>query len=136
MAFLDLAKAFDTVGHRHLQLSLTRMGVCKEWKRLVADLYEGCTTQVHIDKERCTQAIPILRGVKQGDPLSPILFNIAMDPLLTTLDNSGKGYKYGPGPEQDIAALAFADDLAALASSGENLQWMCDQVERNCGDTG
>ena len=136
VAFLDLAKAFDTVGHRHLQLSLTRMGVCKEWKRLVADLYEGCTTRVHIDKERCTQAIPILRGVKQGDPLSPILFNIAMDPLLTTLDNSGKGYKYGPGPEQDIAALAFADDLAALASSGENLQWMCDQVERYCGDTG
>ena len=32
--------------------------------------------------------------------------------------------------------LPPSEMLTALASSGENLQWMCDLVEKYCGDTG
>ena len=136
VAFIDLAKAFDMVGHRHLQRSLERMGICAEWRSLIEDLYRNSSTTIHVGKDRKTGLIPILRGVKQGDPLSPILFNIAMDPLLTSLENAGKGFKYGSGDSERITALAFADDLAALASSSKNLQWICNRVEKFCEDTG
>lgn len=34
-------------------------------------------------------------GVKQGDPMSPLLFNIAVDPMIHKLERMGEGYRFG-----------------------------------------
>jgi hypothetical protein len=34
------------------------------------------------------------RGVKQADPLSPLLFNVAMDPLLEAISAQNNGFKW------------------------------------------
>ena len=57
-------------------------------------------------------------GVRQGDPLSPLLFNLAIDPLLHALESLGRGVKIaGTG----LVAMAFADDLVLLSESWENM---------------
>ena len=88
VVFLDLAKAFDTVSHDLIAKGLERLSVPKQFRNIVSDLYQNATTSFRaVDGE--TEEIQILRGVKQGDPLSPILFNICMDPLFCRLERDG-----------------------------------------------
>lgn len=70
-------------------------------------------------KEGFSGTIPIKTGVKQGDLLSPLLSNLALDPLLHMLEKIGGGVKLG---EQVIASLAFANDLVLLSESEEGMR--------------
>jgi hypothetical protein len=67
--------------------------------------------------------IPLVRGVKQGDALSPQLFNMVVDPVIRDLQT--KGFRNGG---HEIRALAFADDIVWLADSIDGAQDHVDQV--------
>ncbi|NXA71234.1 PO21 protein, partial [Mohoua ochrocephala] len=84
---------------------------------LVSNMYENISTYI-TTKETQTDHIQLRVGVKQGDPMSPLLFNLAMDPLLCKLEESGKGYHRG---SSSVTAMAFADDLVLLSDSWENM---------------
>ena len=58
------------------------------------------------------------RGVKQGDPLSFILFNLVIDWALSAIDPH-IGFRLD---EELVNHLAFADDMVLLASTKEALQ--------------
>ena len=72
-----------------------------------------------------SKSFPILQGVRQGAILSPLLYSIFVDDLLNTLDHSGLGARIG---EVFCGAPMYADDLALVASSPEELQAMLDIV--------
>jgi hypothetical protein len=61
------------------------------------------------------------RGVKQGDPLSPLLFNIAMDPLLEAISAQNNGYKWDESGLQ-LEALCYADDNGLLTEDPKDMQ--------------
>jgi hypothetical protein len=67
------------------------------------------------------------RGVKQGDPLSPFIFNAIVDPLLEQLKLL-KGYR--TDDRYSISSLAFADDLLLLAATREDVQQQLLHTER------
>ena len=54
-------------------------------------------------------------GVKQGDPMSPLLFNLALDPLIQSLNSLGDRYTRLSG--RSVTTLAFADDLVIVSGS-------------------
>ena len=99
---LDIAKAFDTVPHDQLLLSLLRAGLSKVSVRVIASMLLGHTCTVgDPSNPRRHFVIHIKRGVLQGGILSPLLFNIFFDQsLLTTI----------PG----ILPLSYADDVSAI----------------------
>jgi hypothetical protein len=68
----------------------------------------------------------IVLGVKQGDPLSPLLFNLVMNPL--TRDLQMNGFRLG---SHEIRVSAFADYIVLLADSNEMGQDLVDHV-RSC----
>ena len=72
-------------------------------------------------------------GVKQGDPLSPILFNLAIDPLLRSLESLGSGYTIG---EYSITVLAYADDLVLLSGTWDGMNRNMGILEAFCNLSG
>ena len=102
---LDTAKAFDSIDHSWITTVLNHVGFPAWFQRFI----KGCLTNVSVAPffgkgTHCW--IDIERGVKQGCPLSPLLFVIAYDPLLFFL-NSLHG----------IRNFAFADDLAVATDN-------------------
>ena len=65
------------------------------------------------------------RSVKQGDPLSPILFNAVIDEISTIPEK--RGIKVG---DKYLNTLAFADDLCIITSSAAGLQTCLKHRER------
>lgn len=59
-----------------------------------------------------TEPILLWRGVKQGDPLSPMLFNLVLDNLLTTMNTGTQGGSVSHTAKINI--IAFVDDLVIL----------------------
>ncbi|NXU41051.1 PO21 protein, partial [Drymodes brunneopygia] len=70
---------------------------------------------------------------KQGDPMSPLLFNLALDPLLCKLEQRGKGFHHSG---MNITAMAFADDLVLLSDSWEGMVNNIEILEAFCNLTG
>ncbi|KAL5509857.1 hypothetical protein EMCRGX_G005296 [Ephydatia muelleri] len=70
-------------------------------------------------KDTYTPAIQQNRGVKQGCPLSPILFNIALEGLLKHLATNTAGYLLAG---YAINSLAYADDICVVASNRTEIQ--------------
>jgi hypothetical protein len=75
------------------------------------------------------------RGVKQGDPLSPLLFNIAMDPLLEAISAQNNEYKWDKGGLQ-LEALCYADDNGLLTEDPKDMQKNLEDVTEFCRATG
>jgi hypothetical protein len=121
---LDISKAFDTVPHEVIGDALRRKGIPETVVRLIRDSYNDMSTVI---KQGAVEVpINLQRGVKQGDPLSPMIFNIIMEPLLIKLE-SMEGYLVGG---QTVSSLAFADDLILLARREEQAITMLSVVEQ------
>ena len=104
LLFLDTRKAFDSIAHDYINAILKKMNFPSWYRNCVAHLLAQVTVTPFFGGPTQTW-IPRLRGVKQGCPLSPILFAICYDPLLRRLDCI-------PG----ITPAAVADDLAMGSS--------------------
>src|SRR5699024_10427259 len=78
VVFLDLSKAFDRIGHQHIRSSLQSQGVSPNLSQLIMTLLSNNTIRIDLGKDR-SEPIKINRSVPQGGPLSPILFNLAID---------------------------------------------------------
>ncbi|GJQ70216.1 hypothetical protein Trydic_g13260 [Trypoxylus dichotomus] len=110
---LDLRKAFDTVSHNSIARALRRFQVDDRTTRLIGEQYRGTFTKVS-GGGTTTAPVDINIGTKQGDPLSPILFNMVLDELIVKLEGMGGGVSVGDGKE--VTVLGYADDLILFAN--------------------
>lgn len=123
MAQLDLRKAFDSVSVDAVLAAASSAGLPTKFLHYLEVLYQHSKTLVQSGDLR--EEIRAARGVKQGDPLSPLLFNLVVDGLLRELP-AIIGFRLG---ETMINAMAFADDLTLVASTRGGLQELLNQSE-------
>ena len=77
-AFLDLEKAYDRVWRAGLWEALKKYGVQGRLLRAIQGLYQDSEAAVKVGEET-TDWFKVQRGVRQGCPMSPWLFNIYLD---------------------------------------------------------
>lgn len=80
-----------------------------------------------VDGERRSGLIRPTKGVKQGCPLSPLLFSLYINDLAPRLQSRNYGARMF-GSAQRVTHLFFADDLVLLAESANELQSMLDRL--------
>lgn len=118
---LDLAKAFDSCQHSTIARALKRYGLDVDTIKLLMNLVRGHETKInHAEGE---MNVRLNRGVRQGWPLSPILFLCIIDELLQSLDEANGFQITGPlGEKAILTGVAFADDLILYSSSPIGMQ--------------
>ncbi|MGL4355451.1 MAG: RNA-directed DNA polymerase [Aeromonas popoffii] len=129
---IDFAQAFDSISHEHLVAALKGIGVDPHMVKMVQQLYMNNVTRVKIGGGN-TPNIALRVGVKQGDPLSPILFNLALDPLIHKVEQGGNGYCL---EGRSVSSLAFADDLVLVSGSWTGMASHLTALDSFCRVTG
>ncbi|KAF6027086.1 hypothetical protein EB796_014612 [Bugula neritina] len=121
LAFLDMRKAFDSVGHGALWAACKRLGIPEHLVNYYSEFYSMSSTRLVLGNTLSNE-ITSKRGIKQGDPMSVHLFNAVIDLCVQKL-NRNIGYMLGG---EKITYMAFADDIVLFAESKEGL---CVNVE-------
>ena len=90
MAFLDFEKAFDRVNWTYRDAVLRTLGIPEPMLRTINAFYSGAASQLELNGSTGSWFHPT-RGVRQGCPLSPLLFALFAEPLGALLDDMGNG---------------------------------------------
>ncbi|WVZ83247.1 hypothetical protein U9M48_030415 [Paspalum notatum var. saurae] len=117
---IDLARAFDSVVWSFLLELLEFFGFSSRWRDWVAALLTSSSTKLLING-RAGRRICHARGLRQGDPLSPMLFVIVMEALngLISLAHN-EGFLSRIWHPAMSRALLYADDLVVFLSPSQN----------------
>ena len=126
MIFLDLHKAYDALDRSRCLEILEGYGVGPRSRQLLRT-YWGKMTMVARAGGYYRTAIKGARGVTQGDPLSPTIFNVVVDVVVRhwfTLAIEDAEKRGGVGKEvRHQAALFYADDGMVASSNPRWLKW-------------
>ena len=89
LCYLDFKGAFPSTDHHQLVRVLEFIGLPHDFTRLVSNLYKEASTEF-ITPYGHTPAVSIRRGTLQGDPLSPLMFDLMIEHLIRWLRASNK----------------------------------------------
>lgn len=124
VSWLDLRNAFGSVPHAAIFHVLRLHGLPPGLLDIIQDLYEGCTTTITTATGE-TDAVDMRAGVKQGDPLSPIVFNLVIEVIIRSILAQSDLHGF-PLHDHRISCLAYADDLVLMSQSLEGAQKLLD----------
>ena len=116
VAFLVVKKAFDTVWHNGLLLKLLQFEFPKYLWIIVHNWCHHCTSS-GLWNTNTSHSFPVQQGVRQGAVLSPLLYCIFVNDLLSQLSSSGYGVHV-----RNIfcGSHIYADDLALISHSSSD----------------
>ena len=126
---IDFRDAFGSVPHGLIKKSMKELGFDDSFRKVIMDSYRNSSTRICVNGKVGRKYL-FKRGVKQGCPLSPTLFNLCIEPLLRKMNSMDTdGYKW-KGIYR--TAQAYADDLVLISSSLDGINNLISTVESFC----
>lgn len=129
--FVDIKKAFPSVDRALLLWKMRNVGVTGRMLAAMRAVYRNPQYCVRLN-DSDTDVFPSVLGLPEGDPNSPLCFDLYLNGLLEELDASELGLFYGSGATDRIACLAYADDLVLITNSQDKLQKLLNILEHYC----
>ena len=128
-AFMDFTQAYDKVNRAQLWQHLSSIGMPAYMLSAVKGMYEG-DSYILVDGSRRTAPVLPTLGVKQGCPLSPLLFSLFINDYDERTRCGQHGIKLLGPSNRVVSHMFYADDLVLLSCSPSSLQLMLDALER------
>jgi len=130
-AFLDLSQAYDRVHHATLFAIMKHMGLHDHFIHLIARLYEHarfCIQTPH----GYTPVTPYTRGLRQGCPMSPVLFCIYFSVIDLWLREHAPNCGKMLGLPMPLQNVCYADDATLISDTRQQLQTLVTATEDCC----
>ena len=77
---IDTEKAFDKIQQPFMLKILNKLGIDGTYLKTIKAIYDNPTAKIILNGQKL-EAFPLKSDTKQGDPLSPLLFNIVLEVL-------------------------------------------------------
>ena len=113
IVFIDFKSAFDCIHRPALWKALETEHIPSKVIKLLQTSYNGSTSRVQIRNES-SEEFSFWTGVRQGDVVSPLLFNVVIDTIMRKVFQGRCGVQYDK--DNFATDLMFADDSAILAN--------------------
>lgn len=114
---MDQENAFGSLPHTNLVELFDSLPIPQVFDDILTDIYTDNSTDFMVKKEPFR--VQLTSGVRQGDPLSTIVYSLASEPLLRAAIASNGGL---PLLGAVVKATAYADDIAVISKNGTDQQ--------------
>ena len=81
---IDVEKAFDKIQHPFVIKTLQKAGIEVTYLNIIKAIYVKSTANIILNGDKL-KAFPLKSGTRKGCPLSPLLFNIVLEVLVTAI---------------------------------------------------
>jgi len=128
LLFIDYQKAFDNIQRQILFNILKSRPMPDTLLKAIVDIYTQNKILIKFNN-KLSKPVDINKGVRQGCPLSPTLFNIYLDEIITKWQKQDIiGIKLLKN--QQLSMLLFADNQVIIADTEDNLQKAAHKLNR------
>lgn len=111
MLFVDFRQAYDSINREVLWQALDELLIPGKYIQLIRSCYAETHCVIRVNGQY-SQPFEVKNGLRQGDPLAPLLFNLALEWIMRKVR--------APPPMQLVgnqSVLAFADDVVILGNT-------------------
>jgi len=115
--FVDFRTAYDKVNRNQLYKAMLEFGIPPKLVRLTRATMEGTTAQVKLQNE-LSNSFRIGNGLRQGDSLACILFNIVLEKIIREANINQQGNIF----YTSVQILAYADDIDIISRYPKSLR--------------
>ena len=129
VAYIDFSKAYDRVNRVLLWKKLENIGVTGHMLNCIKGIYSNVSSSVKLSHSVFTDWFSVGTGLRQGCILSPICFNLYINDMAMEIKSKCTGVKVN---NDNVSILMYADDVALLAESEDDLQQMLDVMKNWC----
>jgi sorting nexin-29 len=107
MLFVDFRQEFDSINHKQIYAALESFGVPNKLIKLVKMTLNKSQAKVEVGNQ-LTRSITVLSGVRQGDSLSAVLFNLVLHKAIRHMEVKGTIV------HKSKQVYGYADDIALI----------------------
>ena len=137
MLSLDQEKSFDRVDRSFLMNTIHRFGFVQDFRRWISTLYFNASMQVIVNGF-LTDSIQLSRGVRQGDPLSPLLYVLCAEVFAANIrsDSTIEGFLLPGSSGRSFKIWQYADDCTCFVKDPFSLDCLFLQIRNYEAATG
>jgi hypothetical protein len=125
---LDFQQAFDRVSHQYLFQVLRQYGINEWFIARVQALYDNATDSVQVNGS-LKGNINIQSAVRQGCPMSMVLYTLGLQPFLRSLERKLPGLALGAELKGETV-IAYADDVTVFVTNPNNFDVIRNEIMR------